>query len=124
MSFGFNGLEIPAGAGTSAAPPAGMAASDRAGGLSGEVRRGAYRDGLFARHRDGQRSCLRIGIQRGDQMHLNPIDGEAGPLEPGDELIVLCRAAIDMSLPLPTDPPIDPAPAIGRGAARAAEAAR
>ncbi len=81
-------------------------------------------NGLFARHRDGKRSCLLIGIQRGEQMHLNPIDEEAGPLEAGDELIVLCRAAVNISLPLPTDPPIDPAPAIDRGTARVAEAAR
>ena len=81
-------------------------------------------NGLFARHRDGKRSCLLIGIQRGEQMHLNPIDEEAGPLEAGDELIVLCRAAVPRSLPLPTDPPIDPAPAIDRGTARVAEAAR
>ncbi len=81
-------------------------------------------NGLFARHREGKRSCLLIGIQRGEQMHLNPIDGEAGPLEPGDELIVLSRVAFDASLPLPTDPPIDPAPSIGQGAAHASGTAR
>jgi voltage-gated potassium channel len=79
---------------------------------------------LFARHRRGIRSCLVIGIQRGEEMHLNPIDGEAGPLRPGDELIVLSRAAPDPSLSLPTDPPIDTTPAIARGAALVAEADR
>ena len=79
---------------------------------------------LFARHRRGIRSCLVIGVQRGEQMHLNPIDGEAGPLRPGDELIILSRAAPDPSLPLPTDPPIDSTPAIGRGTALVAEADR
>jgi Trk K+ transport system NAD-binding subunit len=78
---------------------------------------------LFARHRDGDRSCLLIGLERDGQMHLNPTGAEAGPLQPGDELIVLSRAAPDPSLPLPTVPPIDPTPAIGRGAAREAEAA-
>ena len=73
---------------------------------------------LFARHRDGDRSCLVIGVQRDGRMHLNPTDAEAGPLQPGDDLIVLSRAAPDPSLPLPTDPPLDSTPEIHRGAAR------
>ncbi len=81
-------------------------------------------NGLFARHRHGDRSCLVIGIERDGQMHLNPTDAEAGPLQPGDQLIVLSRTAPDPSLPLPTDPPIDPTPPIERGSAREADAAR
>ena len=65
-------------------------------------------NGLFARHRDGKQSCLLIGIQRGEQMHPNPIGGEAGPLQPGDELILLSRVVLDPSRPLPTNPPFNP----------------
>ena len=65
-------------------------------------------NGLFARHRDGKQSCLLIGVQRGEQMHLNPINGEAGPLKPGDELILLSRVVLDPSQILPTDPPLGP----------------
>jgi voltage-gated potassium channel len=64
--------------------------------------------GMFARHRDNRRSCLLIGIQRGDEMHLNPIGGEAGPLHHDDQLIVLCRVFLQPSEALPTDPPIAP----------------
>jgi hypothetical protein len=64
--------------------------------------------GLFARHRNDRRSCLLIGIQRGEEMHLNPIGGEAGPLRPGDQLIVLSRVFLKPSEPLPTEPPIAP----------------
>jgi hypothetical protein len=38
-----------------------------------------------------------IGIQRDDEMHLNPIGGEAGPFQKGDQLIVLCRVALTMA---------------------------
>ena len=62
--------------------------------------------GMFARHRDDRKSCLLIGIQRGDEMHLNPIGGEAGPLNRDDQLIVLCRVFIQPTETLPTDPPI------------------
>ncbi len=65
-------------------------------------------NGLFARHRDGKQSCLLIGVQRGEHMHLNPINGEAGPLKPGDELILLSRVVLDPSQVLPTDPPLGP----------------
>jgi voltage-gated potassium channel len=66
--------------------------------------------GMFARHRDDKKSCLLIGIQRGDEMHLNPIAGESGPLKPDDQLILLSRVLHDPSQPLPTDPPVIPAP--------------
>jgi len=64
--------------------------------------------GMFARHRDDKRSCLLIGIQRGEEMHLNPIGGEAGPLKADDQLILLSRVLHDATQPLPTDPPLDP----------------
>jgi len=64
--------------------------------------------GMFARHRGDRKSCLLIGIQRGDEMHLNPIGDEAGPLERDDQLIVLCRVFLKPSETLPTDPPIAP----------------
>jgi len=66
--------------------------------------------GMFARHRDDKKSCLLIGIQRGDEMHLNPIAGEAGPLKPDDQLILLSRVLHDPSQPLPIDPPLAAAP--------------
>jgi voltage-gated potassium channel len=66
--------------------------------------------GMFARHRDDRRSCLLIGIQRGDEMQLNPIGGEAGPLKSDDQLILLSRILLDPSQPLPTDPPLAPPP--------------
>ena len=61
--------------------------------------------GMFARHREDRRSCLLIGIQRGDDMHLNPIGSEAGPLKSDDQLILLSRVLYDPSQTLPTDPP-------------------
>ena len=57
--------------------------------------------GLFARYRGDRRSCLLIGIQRGDDMMLNPIADEAGPTRPGDQLILLSRVYIDPAQPLP-----------------------
>jgi voltage-gated potassium channel len=67
--------------------------------------------GMFARYRADRRSCLLIGIQRGEDMLLNPIGGEAGPLRVDDQLIVLSRVFLDPSLPLPTDPPVGPSSA-------------
>jgi voltage-gated potassium channel len=64
--------------------------------------------GMFARHRGDRKSCLLIGIQRGEEMHLNPIGGEAGPLNRDDQLILLCRVFLKPSEALPTDPPIAP----------------
>lgn len=58
--------------------------------------------GMFARNRGDRRSCLLIGIQRGDEMHLNPIGDEAGPLQPHDQLILLSRVFLKPSEPLPT----------------------
>jgi voltage-gated potassium channel len=57
--------------------------------------------GLFGRYRNDRRSCLLIGIQRGEEMMLNPIGGEAGPIEAGDQLILLSRVYLDPSQPLP-----------------------
>jgi voltage-gated potassium channel len=64
--------------------------------------------GMFSRHRGDRRSCLLIGIQRGEEMHLNPIGGEAGPLKPDDQLILLSRIFLKPSESLPTDPPVNP----------------
>ena len=46
---------------------------------------------LFIRYRDDRRACLLIGIERGDEMIINPIGDEAGPLRSGDQLIVFSR---------------------------------
>lgn len=62
--------------------------------------------GMFARRREDRRSSLLIGIQRGDEMHLNPIGDEAGPLKKGDQLILLCRVFLKPTDDLPTDPPV------------------
>jgi voltage-gated potassium channel len=66
--------------------------------------------GMFLRHRDDRRSCLVVGIQRGEEMILNPVGGEAGPLKAGDELILLSRVFLTPAQVLPTDPPINPTP--------------
>ena len=57
--------------------------------------------GLFGRHRSDRRSCLLIGIQRNDEMLLNPIGGEAGPLLADDQLILLSRVYLQPTQPLP-----------------------
>ena len=57
--------------------------------------------GLFARRRDDT-SCLLIGIQRGGEMMLNPIGGEAGPLKSDDQLILLSRVFPHPTQQLPT----------------------
>jgi hypothetical protein len=62
--------------------------------------------GMFARHRDDRRSCLLIGIQRGEQMLLNPIGGQAGPVRHSDQLVLLGRVLLDPGQPLPIDPPV------------------
>jgi voltage-gated potassium channel len=62
--------------------------------------------GMFARHRDDRRSCLLVGVQRGDEMILNPIGPEAGPLQTSDQLIVLSRVFLDDDRDLPTVPPV------------------
>ncbi len=65
---------------------------------------------LFSRYRQDRRSSLLIGIQRGDEMHINPIGGEAGPLERDDQLILLCRVFLKPSETLPIDPPLAVSP--------------
>ncbi len=64
---------------------------------------------MFLRHRDDRRSCLLIGIQRDDEMILNPMGGEAGPLKSGDQLILMSRVVLNAAQTLPTVPPIQPA---------------
>jgi Trk K+ transport system NAD-binding subunit len=61
---------------------------------------------LFVRHREDRRSCLLLGIQRGDEMMINPIGDEAGPLQAGDQLIVLSRSYPTGAQPLPVSPPL------------------
>ncbi len=61
---------------------------------------------MFARHRNDRKSCLLIGLQRGEEMYLNPIGGEAGPLLADDQLILLGRVFLKPTDVLPTDPPI------------------
>jgi voltage-gated potassium channel len=65
---------------------------------------------MFVRHRDDKRSCLLIGIQRGDEMMLNPVGGDSGPLKEGDQLILLSRVILNRSQALPTIPPVEPDP--------------
>jgi voltage-gated potassium channel Kch len=61
---------------------------------------------MFLRHRDDRRSCVLVGLQRGETMILNPIGTEAGPLKPNDQLILLSRVFIHEGQTLPTVPPI------------------
>jgi voltage-gated potassium channel len=61
---------------------------------------------LFLRHREDRRACLLIGIQRGDEMMINPIGDEAGPLQANDQLIVLSRTYPAGGQPLPVSPPL------------------
>jgi hypothetical protein len=56
---------------------------------------------MFMKYRNDRRSCLLIGIQRGDEMMINPIGDEAGPLQPDDQLILLSRTFPGGSQPLP-----------------------
>ena len=63
---------------------------------------------MFVRHRDDKRSCLLIGIQRGDEMILNPVGSDAGPLKEGDQLILLSRVFLNKAQPLPTVPQLEP----------------
>ncbi len=61
---------------------------------------------MFLHHRNDKRSCLLIGIQREDQMMLNPVGNEAGPLQKGDSLILLARVITPQDQALPTVPPL------------------
>lgn len=65
---------------------------------------------MFLRYRNDRRSCLLIGIQRGEEMTLNPVGGESGPLKAGDQLILLSRSVLNAMQVLPTVPPINPNP--------------
>ena len=56
---------------------------------------------MFMKYRNDRRSCLLIGIQRGDEMLINPIGDEAGPLHAGDQLILLSRTFPGNSPTLP-----------------------
>jgi hypothetical protein len=47
--------------------------------------------------RTNMKACLLIGLYRGEKMMLNPVDGEAGPLCEGDELILLSQNLPDLS---------------------------
>jgi voltage-gated potassium channel len=64
---------------------------------------------MFLRHRNDKRSCLVIGLQRGEEMILNPVGGEAGPLKADDQLVLLSRVFLNPAQALPTVPPIAPA---------------
>jgi hypothetical protein len=66
---------------------------------------------MFMKYRADRRSCLLIGIQRGDEMMINPIGEEPGPLEPDDQLILLSRIYPSDTLPLPMSPPVAAHPA-------------
>jgi voltage-gated potassium channel len=61
---------------------------------------------MFMKHRNDRRSCLLIGIQRGEEMLINPIGEEAGPLQAADQLILLSRVFPGDALPLPTKPQV------------------
>ena len=63
---------------------------------------------MFVRHRDDKRSCLLIGIQRGEEMILNPVGSDSGPLKEGDQLILLSRVFLNKAQPLPTVPQVEP----------------
>jgi voltage-gated potassium channel len=60
---------------------------------------------MFMKYRNDRRSCLLIGIQRGDEMMINPIAEEAGPVVADDQLILLSRTFPGGSQPLPISAP-------------------
>ena len=66
--------------------------------------------GMFVRYRDDKRSCLLLGVQRGEEMMLNPVGTDAGPLKPDDQLILLSRSFLAPSQNLPTVPAVSGAP--------------
>ena len=61
---------------------------------------------MFMKYRNDRRSCLLIGIQRGDEMMINPIAEEAGPVVADDQLILLSRTFPGGSQPLPISAPL------------------
>ncbi len=63
---------------------------------------------MFLAYRDDRRSCLLVGLQRGEEMILNPIDDEAGPVKAGDHLILMSRVVLNGMQPMPTVPAISP----------------
>ncbi len=63
---------------------------------------------MFVRHRDDKRSCLLIGIQRGETMLLNPVGNDSGPVKSDDQLILLSRVFLTADQALPTVPPVPP----------------
>jgi voltage-gated potassium channel len=60
----------------------------------------------FLHHRHDRRSCLLLGIERGDEMLINPVGDEAGPLQAHDQLILLSRIYPRDIHQLPTSPPL------------------
>jgi len=52
---------------------------------------------VFLPDRTNMKACLLIGLYRSDKMMLNPVDGEAGPLQEGDQLILLSQTVPDLS---------------------------
>ncbi len=66
---------------------------------------------LFLRYRTDKRSCLLIGLQRGEDMLLNPVGSDAGPLKAGDQLVLLSRVFLNPAQSLPTVPSLAPAAA-------------
>lgn len=70
---------------------------------------------LFLRYRNDKRSCLLIGLQRGEEMILNPIGAESGPIRETDQLVLLSRVFLNPEQTLPTVPPIESPTAAKRG---------
>jgi hypothetical protein len=56
---------------------------------------------MLLNNRADKRTCLLLGIQRGDEMMLNPKADEAGPVRADDQLILMSRVFLDPSEPLP-----------------------
>ena len=52
---------------------------------------------VFLPDRTNMKACLLIGLCRSETMMLNPVDGEAGPLHEGDQLILLSQLLPDLS---------------------------
>lgn len=61
---------------------------------------------MFLRHRNDKRSCILIGVQRNEDMLINPVGNESGALKEGDQLILLSRVFLTLSQTLPTVPVI------------------
>lgn len=61
---------------------------------------------MFLRYRQDKKACLLLGICRDGAVMLNPTGREAGPLQEGDELILMSEVSPDAAAPLPLDPPL------------------